>query len=313
MKRVFPFAAAVIMLISLAGCGLNISRGDSAITDYSSKVTEPVVESDGTASKSEPENEVEETPIYDTSAILEAYRSGEVSPLSEKDMAIYNAAISAISEFYADGMSEVEIVTAAHDWIVTNVTYDEGMLLAIPNKTDETENPYGALILHQGICMGYTTTFQLFMDMLGVDSQIVRGTASGDGEWEEHAWNLVCIGGEYYHVDTTWDDFVPDEVGRQAFHMYLLVPDYVMEELHKWDRDSTPLATSEDLIYYKTNGLYAESRAESEMLQGVAYTNSQAYCEIMTPSSKQVGYNGVEYYWVNELGNYVVTIYWMYN
>ena len=303
IKRVLPLALALLLLLS--GCSADTPHNDVVITDDNAEVTKPSTES------SEPEPEIEETPIYDTSKILEAHESGDTSPLSEKDKAIYDAALSAISEFYTDGMSDAEIITAAHDWIVTNITYDAGMLLAIPDKTDETENPYGALILHQGICMGYTTTFQLFMDLLGVDSQIVRGTASGDGEWEEHAWNLVCIDGEYYHVDTTWDDFVPDEPERQAFHIYLLVPDSVMEQLHRWDRDAVPSATSDDLIYYKSRGLYAEKRSDSERIQGEAHTNRQDYCEIMSPSSKAVGFNHVDYYWVNDLGDYVVTIYWM--
>ena len=311
IRRIFPLAAVVLMLISLTGCGLKISKGDDSVTENTSETAEQVSENTETNTEADAESDDNVTPIYDTSAILEAYRSDDASHLSEKDRAIYDAAISAIAEFYADSMSEVETVTAAHDWIVTNVTYDAGMLLAIPNKTDETENPYGALILHQGICMGYTTTFQLFMDMLGVQSQIVRGTASGDGNWEEHAWNLVCIDGEYYHVDTTWDDFVPDEIGRPAFHMYLLVSDNAMEQLHKWSRDDTPLATSEEFIYYKAHGLYAESRSECEKILKDAHANGQAYCEIMTPTTKEVGYKYTDYYWTNSFGNYFITIYWM--
>lgn len=297
---------AAVMLFVMAGCGaLDIERKPE---DSSFEVTDSSV--DGENGGAEDASE-EVTPIYDTSAILAAYESGDTSPLSDKDKAIYDAALSAISEFYSGGMSDAETVTAAHDWIVTHVTYDEGMLLAIPKKSDDTENPYGALILHQGICMGYTTTFQLFMDILGVQSQIVRGIAEGDGIWDEHAWNLIQINGEYYHVDVTWDDFVPDEDDRPALHTYVLVPDYVMEVSHVWDREATPPANSEELIYYKTHGLYADSSAESKAILGEAFANGQGYCEIMTPSTRDVSFNHVEYYWPNDFGNYVVTIYWM--
>lgn len=306
------------MLFALTGCGLKITRCEEDVTTgtENTTITEPVVsaETDVTENSEKPDDSDEElTPIYDTSAILEAYTSGDTSPLSEKDKAVYDAALLAISEFYVEGMSEVEIVTAAHDWIVTNASYDEGMMLAIPNKSPETENPYGLLILHQGICMGYTTTFQLFMDMLGVQSQIVRGIAAGGGVWEEHAWNIVNISGEYYHVDVTWDDYVPDEEGRPAFHLYMLVPDYVMEPLHSWDRENTPSATAEDLIYYKSHGLYSESIEDTDRIIRDAIANGHRYCEIMTPSTYELSFNGVSFYWTNDFQEYCVTIFWLDN
>ena len=316
MKRFTLLVLAASIL--LCGCGLNVSRGDN-VTDSTNDVTvtEPSVGTDAadtSANAYEVNDDVPEeelTPIYDTTAVLDAYRSGDPSPLSEMDKVIYDGAISAIAEFYRDDMTEAEIVTAAHDWIVENITYDEAALLAIPKKTPDTENPYGVFTIRQGICMGYTTTFQLFMDMLGVNSQIVRGTASDGLIWEEHAWNLVEIDGKYYHVDTTWDDFVPDEVGRPAFHMYLLVPDYVMECLHSWDRDNTPKAESDDLIYYKTHGLWAENRSESAAILDAAAAAGQWYCEIMTPDENALSYRHVMQYWVNDFTNYTVTIYWL--
>ena len=316
-------ALVIAMTILLSGCALNEPRGDVFTSDDTQVYTESeftsepdmteIAEetSDVTENAESDVTEEELTPIYDTSAILEAYRNGDPSPLSEMDRAIYDAALEAVAEFYHDSMSESEIVIAAHDWIVTNITYDTAMLLAIPEKTPETENPYGALILREGICMGYTTTFQLFMDMLGIESQIVRGTATDGSVWEEHAWNLVNIGGEYYHVDTTWDDFVPDEPDRQAFHMYLLVPDYVMAPLHRWDKDATPKATAEDLIYYKTHGLYTDSKHGSSLILDAAFADGQSYCEIMTPTEREVSYSHVLQYWPIDFTNYTVTIYWM--
>ena len=39
-----------------------------------------------------------------------------------------------------------------------------------------------------------------------------------------HTWNRIKLGGKWYHVDVTWDDPVPDQLGY-AIHTYFLVSD----------------------------------------------------------------------------------------
>ncbi len=256
------------------------------------------------------------TPVYDDSAVVSAYLNGELLGLDEKQTEIYNAAVEAIGEFYLDRMSDEETVIAAHDWIVTHISYDENMLLAIPKQTEDSENPYGALIKHQAICMGYTTTFQLFMDMLGIESVIVHGTADD----EEHAWNLVCLEDKWYHVDTTWDDFVPDEENRPAFHLYCLVTDSVMEVSHIWNKGAFPEANSDDLIYYKTHGRYAKTADEAADMLNETYKSGVKFADIMydrvTQSDGSISLEDVSFfksyqYWLNDFGDYIVIVYWM--
>lgn len=254
-----------------------------------------------------PSEQTDLTPIYDCTAILEAYRSEDPSSLSEKDRAIYDGAVNAISEFYSQDLSEEDAVIAAHDWLVTHVTYDKKMLLPVPKQSKDSENPYGAFKLGQAICMGYTTSFQLLMDMLGIQCIIVRGSSEG----EEHAWNMVNLDGNWYHVDVTWDDFVPDEDNRPPFHTYVLVPDSVMEQLHIWDRENSPKAESTDRIYFKTHGLYAQSVSKVRQLLNSAYANYEKYAEIMTSSVDTCAMDHVTSYWPQNLGEYAVTIYWL--
>ncbi len=327
-KRAF---ACAILCLSLFGCADNKVPENGGATSGTEKTESGTTAAitDGAQTEKSEENEVTEqefpayssleefskaklAPLYDSGAVLEAYRSGDVSELSEKDLAIYEAALDALSEFYREGMSEVEIVTAAHDWVTTHLFYDEGMMLAIPKKSPDTENPYGGLVLRRGICTGYSTTFQLFMDMLGIDSQIVRGIAFGTDIWEEHSWNLVCLNGKYYHVDTTWDDFVPDEEGRIPFHTYLLVDDSAMETLHQWDHSAWPAAEYDDLNYFVKNGLYASKKSEIEAIQEDAYSKGWTYCEVMTDSDKLISFSKHAYaYWTTDLGEYYVTVYWI--
>ncbi len=298
-------ALLLVFILMMTGCAQNADVYDNPEDDIPSPDnSEAVIPED--------DDDNSPTPIYDTSAILEAYRSGDRSNLSEKDLTILEEAEKVIPEFYEEGMSEPDIVAAAHDWIVTHLTYDENELLAIPHQTPDTENPYGALTLRQGICMGYTTLFQLFMDMLGVESQIIRGEGDGINSWEEHAWNLVHIDGNYYHVDATWDDFAPDEEGRIPFHFYVMVPDSVMKILHRWNEEDYPKADSYDLLYYKSHGLYVTEPEEIDRIQSEAIARGDRYCEVMTDGGLYSFGGGATAYWDPYSDKYTVTVYWLY-
>ena len=49
---------------------------------------------------------------------------------------------------------------------------------------------------------------------------VPRGVATS--QYVNHAWNVVNIGGTWYHVDATWDDPASDIQGR-SMHDYFLV------------------------------------------------------------------------------------------
>ena len=314
MMRILAAALALLMLVSCSDAveghmppeEIKPSAENSADTAAETS-EEDTPDSPAESDESAEPDEDGLTPIYNTSAIVEAYASGDASGLSEKDKEIYDAAVKAVSEFYREGMSGEETVIAAHDWIVTNATYDEKMLLPIPKQSEDAENPYGLLINGQSVCMGYTTTFKMFMDMLGVECIIVRGSSEG----EEHAWNQVKLGDNWYHVDVTWDDFVEDEPNRPPFHIYTLLNDSEMELMHVWDHSTSMPADSTDMIYYKNHGLYAKNSAEVKELLNSAYDAGKRHAEIMTDDANTLNFSHVDSYWINDLGDHYVTVYWL--
>ena len=124
-----------------------------------------------------------------------------------------------------EGMSDVEKALVVHDYMALNYEYDttysiysaEGMF---ENKT--------------GVCQAYALAFKEIMEELDIPCQIVTSHAMN------HAWNLVMIDGEWYHVDITWDDPIPDMLGR-ARHIFFLLSDdaisdagYYMRPHHSW-------------------------------------------------------------------------------
>lgn len=64
----------------------------------------------------------------------------------------------------------------------------------------DSQNIISVFIKRQTVCQGYACAVQYLLGQLGIQSVIVSGVALG----EPHAWNLICIEGEYYYMDATW-------------------------------------------------------------------------------------------------------------
>lgn len=308
--RIAAIFAALVLLLSACGCSDNDRRTDDIPNDEPSGALSG---SDSDLPNEAVGNTLELPEEYHPDEIVNAYKTGDTSSLTEYNQEIYDAALSAISEFYSEDFDDYDIVLNAHDYIVYNATYDTNALSLFGVHDPDSETPYGTLIKGKAICKGYTTTFQLLMDMLGVECI----TISGEALDEEHAWNMVKLGEQWYHVDCTWDDYTPDYDGRPVTHMYLLVTDGLMEIAHTWDHSVSPAADIDDLNYYKNNGLYFEDEDSvykhllSQMQTGlteveVAVPNGLSVFDMPTPIPDNV-YSFS--YWYNGFDTYDVIIY----
>ena len=141
-------------------------------------------------------------------------------------------------------MSDYEKELALYMWVITTVEYDDAHYDPLAEVRRDSYGPYGGLVDHKGICLGFAATFQLLMDMAGVECITVVGAANDSQD--EHAWNQVCLNGEWYCVDPTWDmSYYPVEGHLCWFN---LTSDYFATEKpsHQWDYDSVPEATATD-------------------------------------------------------------------
>ena len=184
--------------------------------------------------------------IYDPGAILAAWRSGNADNLSYKNRMILDACYYVINEVITDGMSEYDMELAIHDWIIGWGDYDMETLSNAPDaKPDpDNDNPYGMFFGKRAICKGYTYTFQLFMDMIGIECITVEGFAHAD--FQDHAWNMVRLDGDWYCVDVTWNDPASSSnINIYMFHRYFNATSQVLREnSHHWDESSVPEATA---------------------------------------------------------------------
>ena len=207
----------------------------------------------------ETDTQIEGEPVsadwdYDHDAILRAWTTGDKQNLPEKDLFILETASEILYEIIHEDMTEYERELAAHDWIINWADYDEKALDTYEGEDQDPDNanPYGVFVNQRAICKGYTSTFQLFMDMLNIECITVNGLANADKE--EHAWNMVRLDGEWYCVDVTWDDPIASfEIDEKYHHTYFNVTSqFLRDTTHRWDESSTPEATAEK---YKWHGL----------------------------------------------------------
>ena len=174
--------------------------------------------------------------LYDTDPILAAWRGGDPSALSEKDRAILDAAEQVLEEVTSDGMSDQEVERAVYRWLTANVAYDWDHQSFFHTMDPDSRDPYGALVEHKAICLGYATAFQLLMDMAGVECLTVVGAAFSSSE--VHAWNLVRLDVNWTCVDATWDQGLPE----QLWGYFNVSSDYMAATDHQWDYASVPEA-----------------------------------------------------------------------
>ena len=134
--------------------------------------------------------------IKATTQISDAYKSGDSSKLSDKDKETLDMAKSVLDGIITDGMTDYEKELAVYRWMTSNIGFDENSLSVIPeSETGEVDNPYGVLKYRSAVCVGYATTFRLFMQMMNIDCMVVHDS------YLSHSWDLVKLDGKWYHTD----------------------------------------------------------------------------------------------------------------
>lgn len=142
------------------------------------------------------------------------------------------AKVKQLAAAVPDDLSDADKVKFVNDYIVKHTKYNS-------DSAANAHTPYAILLTGEGVCEGYALAAYLILKELGMDVQYVIGDAGGP-----HAWNMVKVDGNWYHLDTTWNDPIPDQ-GSKVRYDYFLLSDETLLKDHEWDTDLYP-ATAED-------------------------------------------------------------------
>ena len=144
-----------------------------------------------------------------------------------------NNKLASIAKSVTSGCSnDYERALILHDWLISNTAYDLSYTYY---------GPEGVLFHGLGVCNAYTVTYSKLLTAVGINNKTVSGSATdkGTGNTGSHAWTLVQLDGDWYHIDPTWDDPIPD--GRER-HTYFCLTDSEMAVDHQWNTASYPAA-----------------------------------------------------------------------
>lgn len=153
-------------------------------------------------------------------------------------------------------MAELEKEQYVHDFICQNVRYDK-------LKKSYSHEILGPLGQGVGVCEGIAKTVKILCDQLGIWCIVVISEANPEKNIKyRHAWNIVKIGGAYYHLDATFDNTLS--------HMGPVRYDYFNLDDGKVFRDHEPViwkvpdCTVSDGFYYRVKKLSFTKMEEVE-------------------------------------------------
>lgn len=227
-------AAVLLSACLLTSLGLNIYQAvvpNQKTADFIDYILERIAEAE------KQENEYIEDgfkvggeyEIRSTTHISDAYKSGDESQLSEEDKETLKMARDVLDEVIEDGMSDYEKEEAVYKWMVKNIGHGRGGVISRPGMDRSAFTPHDVLSSRGAVCVGYATTFRLFMNMLGMDCHIVHN--------EYHSWDLVQLDEDWYHVDIYSD-------AHGVLYGNFNMTDEVATNGHNWDESALPEAKS---------------------------------------------------------------------
>ncbi|MCI8550452.1 MAG: hypothetical protein HFI68_07685 [Lachnospiraceae bacterium] len=124
------------------------------------------------------------------------------------------AEVSNILNKMDSSMTDLEKLMVIHEALVINITYSETTAW---DNGKGCYTAYCALVEGKAVCHGYALAFNLLAERAGIGTARFVGSSN-----LKHAWNLVAVDGQTYHVDCTWDD---QDITGKVYHRNFLLSD----------------------------------------------------------------------------------------
>ena len=190
------------------------------------------------------------------------YTENEIKSINERLVSYVNDALSKINSSMSDFDKELTL----HDYIINSTVYPT----TYSSDDPDVFNIVG-ILNGSAVCEGYAKMIKLVFDKAGLNTILVTGSSDNGA----HAWNISLIGGQYYHIDATFNDTVTGNNGQNTFdnlgnivHMYV----YFNLTTAEIEKDHTiqpfvegftiPTCTSTTMNYYRKTNCYFSSAGQ---------------------------------------------------
>lgn len=128
----------------------------------------------------------------------------------------------------AVGENDAEILLSLAENLIAACTYDSGAARAISvhGAQNFAATAYGALVGGSAVGEGFAMAFKALCDELGFDCVVVLGQLDG----MIHAWNIVSLNGDHYHIDVAM-------CALNGIETAFLKNDAAFVDIYSWETD----------------------------------------------------------------------------
>jgi hypothetical protein len=143
--------------------------------------------------------------------------------------------------------SQTDKILYIHDFICQNVRYDK-------LKKEYSHEIIGPLGQGVGVCEGIAKTVKILCDALGIWCIIALSDANEEkGIKYRHAWNVIRVDGQYYHLDATFDNTLGKS--EMVRYDYCMLSDRQIFHDHEPVIWQVPSCVDGDHFYYRMKKL----------------------------------------------------------
>lgn len=160
-----------------------------------------------------------------------------------------------LSSIIKPGTNIVQQTLAIHDYLVSNVAYDEAELHRTRSSV-LSHTAYGAIVDKNAVCEGLSYAFSLLAHKAGIGATVVNGIVDGG----EHSWNIVKLGSDFYHIDITGDLKEKSADSSKCYDYFCLNDNDIANRV--WDKKIYPPCTSSRFSYFTVTKSYAHDESQ---------------------------------------------------
>ena len=166
---------------------------------------------------------------------------------------------------FPEGQDDFSKELSVHNYIVKTCTFDQEYKNRAKNSKLDYENHsiVGPLVRGVGVCSGFAKATQYLLMRLGIPVIYCTGRITDALESEGHAWTIVNIQSQYYHLDVSHDVCLSEDLTVPRYS-YFNVTDLDIKKDHIIDSNKYKKIScvSNLLNYYQKFNRYYTNRTQ---------------------------------------------------
>lgn len=126
----------------------------------------------------------------------------------------FNSAAEDFIKSIDSDLSDYEIIRQVHDELIWMADYNDPVGSTHERSDALAHSAYAILVAdsignkNSAVCDGYALALEYLLQQFGLDVAFIGGIVDPDSDYPGgHAWNVVKVDGQWYEIDSTWDDF----------------------------------------------------------------------------------------------------------